>query len=278
MTGFTLSPARRDELAELLDDAPRFEAEYPGVAEYLALSPRLSGTGDEDADAAFDLRMLHYLTGGDSDNPYWDIVAPSVHTGPPQRGGRREVNGGSDSGSTRLRYAQTVLQAVYTYAIPSPHTLEWVARTCDGRRVLDIGAGRGYWAHQLDRIGVPVLAYDSEPPQRQRNMCFPATPGQPVTWHPVGDLDDLAAAPWSGSVLLLCWPPGWGDAMASQLLTEFRGAGGEQLIYIGEPPGGKTGDDAFFDLLGTGWRIADTDANFVPWWNLNDSAQHWVPR
>ena len=67
------------------------------------------GTENPGADAAFDLRFAHYLAGGESvsGNPYWDVVGPSVGVD----GDRRVVNGGSASGSVRLGYAQTILQA-----------------------------------------------------------------------------------------------------------------------------------------------------------------------
>lgn len=92
MTALALTPERRSELAALLGDESRLQAEFPKVAEYLDTAPMLAGTGDQDVDAAFDLRFVHYMTGGgeQSANPYWDIVAPSIAVD----GSRRLVNGG----------------------------------------------------------------------------------------------------------------------------------------------------------------------------------------
>ncbi|MCX4091879.1 SAM-dependent methyltransferase [Nocardia sp. alder85J] len=312
MTGFDLPSDRRRELAALLADGIRFGAEYPSAADYLTVAPRLGGSGDESADRDFDLRMLHYLAGGDSANPYWDVVAPAVT----ERNGRRVVTGGAPTGSARLGYAQTVLQAAYAYAIPAPETLAWVAAVCAGRPVLEIGAGRGYWAHQLTRQGLHVVAVDSQPPQWQDNPSFPAVSGLPVSWHPIAHPDELPGewhssessesgdrlpdarggilpesrgtgpaesqvggpAEWRGSVLLLCWPPGWGSPMASRALARFAAAGGADVVYIGEPRGGRTGDDAFFEMLGTGWELTGADPDFVSWWNLSDRAEHWTVR
>lgn len=78
MTGFLLTQERRDELAGLLGDEKRFRTTYPVVADYLDTAPRLSGTGNADVDHAFDIRLLHFMAGGESTNPYWDIVGPSV--------------------------------------------------------------------------------------------------------------------------------------------------------------------------------------------------------
>jgi hypothetical protein len=51
-----LTAERREELAALLDDEQRLRTEYPKVTEYLDMAPRLQGTDDYSADAAFDLR------------------------------------------------------------------------------------------------------------------------------------------------------------------------------------------------------------------------------
>jgi hypothetical protein len=76
------------------------------------------------------------------------------------------VNGGRADGSTRLVFAQMLLQGIYAYAIPSPGTLDWVSRFCGGRPIVELGAGRGYWAAQLASVGLSVDAYEFEPPDK----------------------------------------------------------------------------------------------------------------
>ncbi len=271
-----LTAERRDELATLLADEQRFRAEYPKVADYLDMAPRLQGTGDERVDAAFDLRFVHYMTADAaiSSNPYWDIVAPFVF----EHGGRRVVNGGQATGSSRLGYAAMVLQSAYAYAIPSPETLEWVTASSSGRSLIELGSGRGYWAAQLTRCGLTIDAYDIEPPGAEQNPSFPAAQGQRDQWHKVRGMEEFESRKESqgDSVLFLCWPPGWGSDMASKTLIEFENAGGVEVIFIGEPQGGKTGDERFFELLSAGWKLVSQDANFVSWWNLKDVAQHWT--
>ncbi|RBO80085.1 methyltransferase domain-containing protein [Nocardia puris] len=268
-----LTVERRAELVALLGDEVGLRARFPKAADYLGVA--LPGTGDEGADAAFDLRFVHFMTGGVSANPYWDIVASSVS----EREGRRVVDGGRAAGSARLGYAQTILQASYAYAVPSPETVAWAAEFCAGRSVLELGAGRGYWAAQLHRAGVAVRAYDSEPPGRVANVSFPDAAGQRDVWHEVHGVDAFEERLREGSadaVLFLCWPPGWGGTMASDALTRFESAGGRRVLYIGEARGGKTGDDAFFDALDARWRLETEDSRFVSWWNLSDRAQGWA--
>jgi hypothetical protein len=246
------------------------------VFEYLETAARLPGTGDSRADATFDVRFVHYVTGGRSvsSNPYWDIVAPSVF----EHEGRRVVNGGRPLGSARLAFAQMSLQATYAYAIPSPETIEWISLFCGSRTVVELGAGRGYWAEQLSRVGIAVDAYELEPPDRAGNISFPRAAGQVDTWYDVRGIGELNLDSRPDTVLFLCWPPGWGNTMASDALAAFESAGGDRLVYVGEPKGGKTGDDAFFDALSVGWELKSIDARFVSWWNLADVAQGWVRR
>ncbi|WP_067825473.1 hypothetical protein [Nocardia inohanensis] len=278
MTDPGLTAERRDELTALLSDEHRLRTEYPKVADYLDTASRLPGTDDPRADTAFDLRLVHFMTGGTSPtgNPYWDIVGPSVNA----QNGRRVVNGGRATGSARLGYAQTILQSVYAYAVPSPQTLNWIADCCAGSPIVELGAGRGYWAAQLAAVGCAIDAYDSEPPGKAENLSFPASVGQRDTWHQVGDLSEytVRAAPPDDHTLFLCWPPGWGNRMASEALAAYEKSDGTRVVFIGEPKGGKTGDDAFFDALTARWKLESQDPQFVSWWNLADVAQLWIPR
>jgi hypothetical protein len=276
VTKLALTAERRDQLAALLGDEQLLSVEHPKVAEYFDTAMRLPGTGDSAADDAFDLRFLHYMTGGRtmSANPYWDIVEPSVF----EVDGRRVVNGGGSKGSARLAFAQMILQSAYAYAIPSPETISWMSKFCAGRSIVELGAGRGYWAGQLSGAGLAVDAYELEPPDVVENVSFPHVTGQVDVWHSVSGLAELGTVDWSDSVLFLCWPPGWGNTMASDALASFEAAGGDRLVYVGEPKGGKTGDDAFFDALSARWTLESTDSRFVSWWNLADVAQGWVRR
>ncbi|WP_083982320.1 hypothetical protein [Actinomadura hibisca] len=275
MAKLTMTSSRWDEITALLQDEQGLRVKYPKVAEYLDMAAQLAGTGDAQADAQFDLRFVHYMTGGSavSSNPYWDIVEPFVA----EHDGRRVVSDGEAGMSARLAFAQMLLQATYAYAIPAPQTIEWVADFCADLPIIELGAGRGYWAAQLARSGLTVEAYDSEPPDKARNVSFPGAAGQADIWHPVGGLTEFAARARSADyALFLCWPPGWGDAMSSEALTMFEDAGGERLLYVGEPKGGKTGNDAFFDALSARWRLETVDPNFVSWGTEKDVAQGWV--
>ncbi|RJQ92373.1 hypothetical protein [Amycolatopsis panacis] len=279
MTELALTDGRRRALVELLDDQERMASEYPGLSEYLETAPRLKGSGDDAFDAAFDLRLIHFMVddeGASPLNPYWEIVQPLVS----ERGGRRVASAPGGRGSARLAYAQTLLQSTYAYAIPSPATLEWIAGFCGDRSLVEVGAGRGYWAAQLSRLGLMVDASDVEPPDTAKNVSFEQSAHQHDVFYQVEatDSDRGLSGEQTGAVLFLCWPPGWGNEMASGAVARFEQLGGDRLVYVGEPKGGKTGDDRFFDILADRWRLSEVDPNFVSWWNLGDVAQGWVRR
>jgi hypothetical protein len=267
-----MTEARRRELLDLLDDQERFQAEFPAVAEYLEVSPGLAGTGDDVADAAFELRFLDLMTAGAPvQDPYWEIVAPLVRI----RDDRRVI---APAGGSRLAYAQTVLQQTYAYGVPSPETVKWIRGVAEGRRLIEPGAGRGYWASRLSASDVEVLAFDSQPPGLESNPSFPNAGAKTrATWYEVYRAERLReiSPSNSDSVLFLCWPPGWENSMASEALADFEESEGKCLIYIGEPPGGKTGNSVFFSALAARWKLESVDSQYVSWWNLNDQAQVW---
>lgn len=52
-----------------------------------------------------------------------------------------------------------------------------------------------------------------------------------------------------GRTLLLVWPP-YSTAMTYDCAVAYHAAGGERIVYVGEGPGGCTGDAGFHLLLG----------------------------
>jgi hypothetical protein len=275
MGDLELSADRRRELVELLDNEELLKAAYPKVAEYLDLAPHLAGTGNPETDADFEIRFLHYMIdNGSSPNPYWEIVAPLTTL----RDGRRVLDGGNPEGAQRIAFAQMILQETFAYAVPSPETIKWVAGHCAGRRILEVGAGRGYWAAQLFAEELKIEAFDIQPPDRIDNPSFPRRGKHLQTWYEVQDSGQFSGRTQdeSDSVLFMCWPPGWGDKMASESLSQFEALGGKRLIYIGEPKGGKTANDSFFSTLSAHWVLESEDSLYVSWWNLNDQAQMWT--
>ncbi len=134
----------------------------------------------------------------------------------------------------------------YAFAIPTDAALATLARYAP---IVELGAGTGYWAFLLRSRGADCVAYDLAPPDRMSNP----NRFRSLTWTYVepGDVDKLGAHP--DRALFLCWPS-YREPFATRALTAYTGT---TLLYIGEPAGGHTADDAFFAQLAGEWRSVE---------------------
>ena len=137
-----------------------------------------------------------------------------------------------------------VLVRQFGLAVPDERVLRLIERHAP-RGVLELGAGTGYWARLLHDRGIDVVAYDIAPPPSAENRWFA---GQP-TWHPVRSGDEHVVADHPERTLLLVWPTRNEDWAATAADMHLRN-GGQRLIYVGEPPGGRTGDLRLHAVLG----------------------------
>ena len=130
---------------------------------------------------------------------------------------------------------RTELVRKYAWAIPNEDTLCTIAQYAP--RIVEIGAGTGYWAYMLAQTGVNSICYDRAPYENKyaSNNWYPIMRGGPVK-----------AAHHADRALFLCWPP-YAEPMAYYALKAYKG---DTVIYIGEGHGGCTGDDNFHYLLG----------------------------
>ena len=133
----------------------------------------------------------------------------------------------------------------FGFAVPTDEALEVIAAASpDG--VLELGAGTGYWSHLLSERGVDVLAYDVDPPPSATNEWFAGTqPWFPVAVGGIETVDTEAAR-----TLLIVWPTR-DETWPADALERFHAAGGSRLVFVGEGPGGRSGDDRFHAMLGS---------------------------
>ena len=140
--------------------------------------------------------------------------------------------------------ARAAAIGTYGFAIPSDEALDAIERySPDG--VVELGAGTGYWASLLHRRGVDVVAFDLEPPPSPQNAWFAGS----RPWHPVHRGDHDRVREHAGRTLLLVWPTK-NEIWAAAALDAYREAGGQCVVFVGEGPGGRTGDATFHALLG----------------------------
>lgn len=124
--------------------------------------------------------------------------------------------------------------------------------------MVEIGAGGGYWSMLLQQHGVDVAAYDPEPPGATDDPHWHS--GR--AWTAVQQGDHAKSADHPTRTLLLCWPS-YNEPWAAQAIEAYQG---DTVIYVGEGPGGCTGDDRMHALLGdrSGCWHHDEDYNTVP--------------
>lgn len=134
--------------------------------------------------------------------------------------------------------------AQFAFAVPDDGALDAI-RAASPRGVVEIGAGTGYWARLLHDHGVDVVAYDTAPSPSPANRWFASSPA----WFDVKPDDQTAVEDHPERTLLLVWPTRNEDWPADAV-RRFAAAGGTTLAYVGEPVGGRTGDDLFHALIG----------------------------
>lgn len=197
------------------------------------------------------------------DNPYWDAVKDCVEAdsfrGNPVVGEFR-LDRTVEESLARTPNRQ-LLARKYCWTIPDPDTVAFVAKHAHGGLVDPI-AGTGYWAYLLAQVGVDVVCYDLNP----------GTALVTNGWHdedlhaPVSAKDCAdAVASHPDRTLLLSWPP-HGMNVGARVLVAYRGA---RVIYIGDGPGGATGDDVMHRILDSEWTEVDAHRP-VQWWGQHD--------
>ncbi len=138
-----------------------------------------------------------------------------------------------------------------TWAIPTDELIQHLSSTTS--KIIEVGAGTGYWAKLLNDAGVDVIAYDLNPafPGSLENDEFPYI----KLFYEVLEADAKVAGKYPDRSLLLVWPP-YKTSMAFDALIAYGDAGGQDLIYVGEM-NGCTADSQFFDLLDEKWVMTE---------------------
>jgi hypothetical protein len=214
-------------------------------------------------------------------NPYWEAVAQAPGDDIHARFDRRWVpagyppgrvlrQGGREIEEWYEKYGRTGMVQKYAWAIPSPSTLLWILEALDGRPVVEMGAGTGYWAWMLEQLGVDIVAYDEHPPLKGKNSwhCRNDQPGAQYFDIQVGTPEVLADH--ADRALFLSWPPYHND-MGYQALKAYPG---DMLIEIGEGAWGCTGTEEFHDLLEKEWNSVDR-GRMTQWSGIHDNITLW---
>jgi hypothetical protein len=147
----------------------------------------------------------------------------------------------SDPGRADARRAAI---ARYGFAVPTEEAIG-VLRDQSPDGVVEIGAGTGYWARIAHDAGIDVVAYDIAPAPSVDNRWFAGS----ARWYHVERADHRAVTQHANRTLLVVWPTK-NEVWPVEAIDLYAAAGGRTLVYVGEGPGGQTGDDAFHARLG----------------------------
>lgn len=146
----------------------------------------------------------------------------------------------------------------YSFAIPSDEALAEIAKHAP---ILEVGAGSGYWAYELEKRGVDVVATDPWPVSQAGNHYV-----FQKEWTPVIEMAGVeAVAAYANHTLLLIWPC-YDNPWAADVLEAY---GGETLIFVGESAGGCTADDRFYQLLEERFTVS-LEMDIPQWFGIND--------
>lgn len=143
---------------------------------------------------------------------------------------------------------------VFAWAIPNPEAIEAIREHAP--RIVEIGAGTGYWAYLLNKAGCDIVAFDSYDGFCNHGYWFDVRKGEGVQC--LNGYHDRA--------LMLCWPP-YSNPMAYEYLSAYQG---DTLVYIGEGAEGCTGDRDFHQLLDQAWEPVEK-VDIPRWYGIHDS-------
>lgn len=143
----------------------------------------------------------------------------------------------------------------YAWAIPVPEALAMLKKYSP---LIEIGAGKGYWASLAD---ADILCYDCHAGNPEVN--YHVDSGKP--YHKVyrGGHDRVAEHP--ERTLFLCWPP-YDTEMGGDCLRAYKG---DVLVFVGEGNGGCTGGSCFWSQIEEEWEEVE-DVAIPQWYGIND--------
>ena len=129
--------------------------------------------------------------------------------------------------------------------------------------LLEIGAGSGYWAYELNNAEVPCVATDPEPYSCVRTDLE-------ALWLPVVRLsaDEAIKRYGAGRALLAVWPS-YNQDWCAAALEQHHAADGQWAIIAHEGVGNCIGNDRMFDVLARDW-VSHRIVELPQWSGIRD--------
>jgi hypothetical protein len=139
----------------------------------------------------------------------------------------------------------------WSFALPCKEALDKITSYSP---VIEIGSGRGLWAHLLKKNGCDIIASDIKDSNWYKSTEL------------LTDIEDLSAldaiSKYPNRTVLTCWPP-YGFYLMKKHLAPIK-----NLIYIGEDDG-CTGSMRFERNIHRVFNFVD-EAIIPQWWGIHD--------
>ena len=140
---------------------------------------------------------------------------------------------------------------IYSWAIPNQEAIESLVSLGP---IVEMGAGKGYWANLVKNAGGDIIAFDIIPSN---------------VWHPVDYALNGVVKNNSHRALFLCWPP-YAEPMAYNYARQYKGS---TIAVIGEERG-CTGNDDFWEYLNDNFTL-NKRVVIPQWYTIHDCLTIW---
>lgn len=155
----------------------------------------------------------------------------------------------------------------FGFAVP---TMEALAAIAEHEPILEVGAGAGYWAHELEQRGVDIIATD--PKTGRYNHASEGGGHWDQTFTEVVEVGGQEAIElYPNRALLIIWPD-YGEPWPADVLEAYPG---DVVCYVGEGPMGCTADERFHKLLGDRYEQAGV-VDLPQFEGIHDHLQIWT--
>lgn len=171
--------------------------------------------------------------------------------------------------------------ATFSYAIPSDITLQLLTALIAkyaNNKVLEIGAGSGYWAYNLARYNNKVTIVEDGRENLKPEYTRLAPPNNPITVHyPCSAEKFMEDYQWSThGALFLCWP-----RPSQEMIDVVQKYAGNLIIVIGLHLSKEKGLGLTLNvedvISPTKWKKREGKEIPLPRWpNVFDSIQIWI--
>jgi hypothetical protein len=164
--------------------------------------------------------------------------------------------------------ARFALTHKYAWAVPNAEALATIA---EQGKIVEAGAGSGYWSSLLRKMDVDVVAFDQHGSDLSANAYHK---NGVKAWTDIVKGNAQSVSAHGDRALFMSWPPA-NTPFAHDVLSHYKG---DKFVYVGHAGDGEgvNGEARFFNLLAKKWKEVKT-VEIPRWqwmhWHMEDAMQ-----